>query len=135
MSGFEVDANRSIARATRPDGVRASDGGHVLLVGRDRLPDDPLARAERLRRAFPDQVAAAIASGAVGIASWFTPMLFAVPRLSVRHLRATARRRELAGRYRLAPVLVADPDLDPAARRPAVRPIAPGDPDPPGCVD
>jgi hypothetical protein len=71
----------------------------------------------------PAEIADAIASGAVGIASWLLPFLFAVRRVHMRHLRATVRRASVVGDYRLVRITTPDPDLDPTARRPAVTPV------------
>lgn len=71
----------------------------------------------------PVEVAAAIESGAVGIASWMAPFLFAVPFVHLHHLRATARFTSVAGDYRLERALLPDCDLDPSERRPALRPV------------
>lgn len=75
---------------------------------------------------IPTEIEDAIMSGAVGIASWMLPFIFAVRRVHMRHLRATVRHASVVGDYWLSRITRPDPDLDPEARRPAVAPVTSG---------
>lgn len=76
-----------------------------------------------LRR--PATVAAAVASGAIGVASFFTPFIFDVAQGEIRHLRASAG---AAGSdlMRLLPRDRSDELLEPGAVRPAIELATPG---------
>ncbi|MGI8624793.1 MAG: hypothetical protein ACR2NB_15235 [Solirubrobacteraceae bacterium] len=75
----------------------------------------------------PATVAAAVASGAIGVASFFTPFIFEVAQGEIRHLRASPGGAEGTDLMRLVPRDRPDELLAPGAVRPAVELATAGD--------
>lgn len=75
----------------------------------------------------PSTVRSAVESGAIGMGSFVVPFVSSRRAVHVRHLRMPSGRAHPPGSYRL--VLVDEPDtlIDPAAARPAVAVLAPGE--------
>lgn len=73
----------------------------------------------------PDGVLAGVESGALGMGSFLTPFLHAMPHADVRQL-AQAPKVTATADYRIEPTTALDDLLDPGAKRPAVR-LVPSD--------
>ncbi|WP_448206438.1 hypothetical protein [Azospirillum sp. sgz302134] len=92
-------------------------GSPRLFVGSDGWTDAITGAPFDLRR--PSTVAAAIESGAVSMGTFLTPMVHAVERIEIRHLRPPRRGRDTVTR-RLLPTTEVDALLSPGGLRPAV---------------
>ena len=87
------------------DGTQWSD----LLTGRRFAVSDP------------ESVRAAVLSGAVGVGSFFAPLLHELPGLVVRHLSQSAAQAEDGREWALVREAVADTVLEPGRTRPGIR--------------
>jgi hypothetical protein len=111
--------------AGRSEKVRLHPDDHDDLMSPDLLRTDGALTDLLTSRVFdlwqPESVHSAIASGAIGIASFIVPLLHFGPRIHVRHLKATSGGRSRRRAYSLVRGYIGDDVLGNKAVRPCVR--------------
>jgi hypothetical protein len=89
--------------------VLAADGFIDLLTGKSVQLD------------APDSIRGAVQSGAVGMGSFFAPLVHTVPVVDIRHLCDTSYSQSRIGTYALKRAVMPDTLLRPGRARPAVQ--------------